>query len=295
MTHEELALRVRKLSQQCSYVSLQLHESIGKKAGLSGTDHKYLGFFIQKGQMTAGELAKLTGLTTGAVTGLIDRFEKKKLVKRRPDKIDRRKILIVPDTEKILALLKPFYENFQNNTDQLMRSFSSEELIILEQYFDQYISLMNQTMHPSQKIDKSNMSNNSETLDKGPFYHGTKADLQVGDLLTSGYPSNFNPNIIMNHIYFTALIKGAGLAAELAPGDGEPRVYLVEPTGGFENDPNVTHKKFPGNPTRSYRSKSPLKVIGEVTDWIRLSSEEKQQWKENMARLLADPNTEILN
>ncbi|HMI79429.1 MAG TPA: NAD(+)--rifampin ADP-ribosyltransferase, partial [Ferruginibacter sp.] len=105
--------------------------------------------------------------------------------------------------------------------------------------------------------------------DKGPFYHGTKADLQVGDLLTAGSGSNYKPELIMNHIYFTALVNGAGLAAALAKGDGPERVYMVEPTGSFENDPNVTDKKFPGNPTRSYRSQAPLKIVGEVTDWVR--------------------------
>ena len=90
--------------------------------------------------------------------------------------------------------------------------------------------------------------------DNGPFYHGTKADLQVGDLLTAGGSSNYKSELIMNHIYFTALVNGAGLAAALAKGDGRERVYIVEPTGSFENDPNVTDKKFPGNPTRSYRS-----------------------------------------
>ena len=105
--------------------------------------------------------------------------------------------------------------------------------------------------------------------DHGPFYHGTKADLQVGDLLTAGSTSNYNSELIMNHIYFTALVNGAGLAAALAKGDGRERVYIVEPTGSFENDPNVTNKKFPGNPTRSYRSNAPLKIVGEVTDWAR--------------------------
>ncbi|RYY65184.1 MAG: NAD(+)--rifampin ADP-ribosyltransferase [Chitinophagaceae bacterium] len=94
----------------------------------------------------------------------------------------------------------------------------------------------------------------TDVADEGPFYHGTRADLQVGDLLTAGYPSNYRPEVLMNHIYFTALVNGAGLAAALAAGEGEERVYLVEPTGPFENDPNVTDKKFPGNPTRSYRS-----------------------------------------
>src|SRR6185437_12832333 len=105
--------------------------------------------------------------------------------------------------------------------------------------------------------------------DKGPFYHGTKADLQIGDLLTAGGSSNYKAELKMNHIYFTAMVNGAGLAAALAKGDGDEHVYIVEPTGSFENDPNVTDKKFPGNPTRSFRSQAPLKVVGEVTDWVK--------------------------
>lgn len=124
--------------------------------------------------------------------------------------------------------------------------------------------------------------------DNGPFYHGTKADLHIGDLLTAGFPSNYRPEVVMNHIYFTALFNGAGLAAELARGSGNPRVYLVEPTGDFEDDPNVTNKKFPGNPTRSYRSQAPLKIIGEVTDWVRLSPEELQQWRERLANITGE-------
>jgi hypothetical protein len=104
-------------------------------------------------------------------------------------------------------------------------------------------------------------------LDAGPFYHGTRADMQVGDLLTAGFRSNYDDSVVMNHIYFTALSKGAGLAAEMSKGEGAPRVYIVEPTGEFENDPNVTDKKFPGNPTRSYRSGFPLKIIGELQSW----------------------------
>src|SRR6185312_15045782 len=100
-------------------------------------------------------------------------------------------------------------------------------------------------------------SDKPSKLDSGPFYHGTKADLKIGDLLTAGFQSNYRPEITMNHIYFTAMRDGAGLAAELAKGDGRTRVYIVEPTGDFENDPNVTDKKFPGNPTRSYRSSEP--------------------------------------
>src|ERR1044072_8856755 len=102
--------RIRKLNQAHSYTSLQMHEAIARKAGLSGTDHKYLGFLIEKGQMTAGELANLSGLTTGAVTGLIDRFEKKNLVKRGFAQGDRRKVIIEPNTANIMVLLEPLYK-----------------------------------------------------------------------------------------------------------------------------------------------------------------------------------------
>ena len=124
--------------------------------------------------------------------------------------------------------------------------------------------------------------------DKGPFYHGTKADLQVGDLLTAGDSSNYKPELKMNHIYFTALVNGAGLASALAKGDGRERVYIVEPTGSFENDPNVTDKKFPGNPTRSYRSQAPLKIAGEVIEWVRQTPEELQKWREKLAKNKGD-------
>lgn len=127
------------------------------------------------------------------------------------------------------------------------------------------------------------MSFKSNPSDRGPFYHGTKADLTVGDLLTAGGHSNYKSELKMNHIYFTALINGAGLAAALAKGDGRERVYIVEPTGNFENDPNVTDKKFPGNPTRSYRSEAPLRVVGEVTDWAKHNPEELQKFREKLA------------
>ncbi len=135
----------------------------------------------------------------------------------------------------------------------------------------------------------------SDVRDEGPFFHGTKADVQVGDLLTAGFRSNYRPDIVMNHIYFTALSDGAGLAAELAAGDGAPRVYVVEPTGPFEDDPNVTDKKFPGNPTRSYRSREPLRVLGEVTDWTRLTPEALQEWRDRLAAILADDRGQIIN
>ena len=142
---------------------------------------------------------------------------------------------------------------------------------------------------------KNNESANSFKYvlsDDGPFYHGTRADLRAGDRLTAGFRSNYNDEVIMNHIYFTALVNGAGLAAALAKGDGQERVYIVEPTGNFENDPNVTDKKFPGNPTRSYRSQEPLKVIGEVTDFVRQTPEQLQEWRKKLAKI---EKAEIIN
>jgi DNA-binding MarR family transcriptional regulator len=138
--------KLRKLSQQYAYTSLQLHELIAKQAGFSGTDHKYLGFFLQKGRLTAGELAELTGLTTGAVTGLIDRFEKKGLVKRQADAVDRRKVFIEPDSTKIVALLQPFYQAFQDETDKLVASFSKAERSTIETYLTKALQLANKTI-----------------------------------------------------------------------------------------------------------------------------------------------------
>ena len=119
--------------------------------------------------------------------------------------------------------------------------------------------------------------------DEGPFFHGTRADLRVGDLLTPGATSNYQAGLVMNHIYFTALTSGAVLAAGLARGEQRARVYAVEPMGPFENDPNVTNRKFPGNLTRSYRSASPLRIIGEVTEWAAPAPEEIEKWRRRVA------------
>lgn len=142
---EEMLTQMRKLSQHYAFASIQMHETIGRKAGLTGTDHKYLGFLMQKGQMTAGELSALTGLTTGAVTGLIDRFEKKHLVKREFAKEDRRKVFIVPNTKKIMALLEPLYKEFRTKSQQLIASFSEKEIKIIEAYLLQAIDIAEET------------------------------------------------------------------------------------------------------------------------------------------------------
>ena len=143
--NDDIIKRVRKLSQLYAYTSIQMHEAIGRKAGLSGTDHKYLGFLIEKGPMTAGELSVLTGLTTGAVTGLIDRFEKKNLVKRQFAEDDRRKIMIVPNTETIMTLFVPLYKEYRSKSEKLTASFSDKEVKIIETYFSKAIEIMNQT------------------------------------------------------------------------------------------------------------------------------------------------------
>jgi len=105
----------------------------------------------------------------------------------------------------------------------------------------------------------------------GPFYHGTKVDLSIGDLLSPGHPSNYEEGRILSHIYFSALLEpavwGAELAMAFASSEGRGRIYIVEPTGSFEDDPNLTNKRFPGNPTKSYRTREPLRIVGEVEDW----------------------------
>jgi rifampin ADP-ribosylating transferase len=112
-----------------------------------------------------------------------------------------------------------------------------------------------------------------EVYEPGVYLHGTKADLAVGEFLIAGRSSNFEAGRTMNFVYFTATLDAATWGAELAAGDGRGRVYLVEPTGEFEDDPNVTDKKFPGNPTQSFRSRDPLRVVGEIVDWVGHSPE----------------------
>jgi hypothetical protein len=125
------------------------------------------------------------------------------------------------------------------------------------------------------------------------FYHGTKADLAVGDLIRPGFGSNFVGRGL-KHIYFTATLEAATWGAELARGEGRGRIYIVEPTGPFDDDPNLTDKKFPGNITASYRSLEPLRVIGEVEDWAGHSSEQLQQMRDNLARRKAEGRAEII-
>ncbi len=116
------------------------------------------------------------------------------------------------------------------------------------------------------------------------FYHGTKADLAIGDLISPGFGSNFADRAL-KHIYFSATLEAATWGAELAKGEGRGRIYIVEPTGPFEDDPNLTDKKFPGNVTASYRSRHPLRVTGEVDEWVGHSHDQLQAMKDGLARL----------
>ncbi|WP_089610742.1 NAD(+)--rifampin ADP-ribosyltransferase [Dehalobacterium formicoaceticum] len=125
----------------------------------------------------------------------------------------------------------------------------------------------------------------NKPIDTGPFYHGTKADLKVGDLLEPGFSSNYGKRKKANFIYFTATMDAAIWGAELAVGDHPGRIYQVEPIDTFENDPNLTDKKFPGNPTRSYRTKQPLRIVGEVLEWEGHSPEVLQNMLDNLEKL----------
>ncbi len=127
-----------------------------------------------------------------------------------------------------------------------------------------------------------------------PFYHGTRADLKIGDLLTPGFTSNYQERKV-SWIYFSGTLDAAIWGCELARGDGPERIYVVAPTGAFEDDPNLTDKKFPGNPTKSYRSRAPLRIVGEVTEWEPHSPERLKEMKDAIARLEAAGDMKIID
>lgn len=128
--------------------------------------------------------------------------------------------------------------------------------------------------------------------DKGPFFHGTKAVLEVDDMLDCGFQSNYQSKT-SNYIYFTATLDAAKWGAELSFGDGCERIYVVEPTGDYYDDPNVTNKRFPGNPTRSYRSKAPLRITAELKTWKRHNDEDINHMLEHLKRLKENGETVI--
>ncbi len=124
-----------------------------------------------------------------------------------------------------------------------------------------------------------------ETYRPGVLLHGTKADLLMGDLLVPGHRSNFGTGRTANHVYVTATLDAATWGAELAAGEGRGRIYIVDPLGAVEDDPNVTDKKFPGNPTQSYRTREPVKVIGELSNWAGHSPDQLQAMQDGLADL----------
>jgi rifampin ADP-ribosylating transferase len=132
-----------------------------------------------------------------------------------------------------------------------------------------------------------------EVYQAGLYLHGTKADLTAGDLLVPRRESNFEAGRVMNHVYFTATLDAATWGAELAAGEGRGRIYVVEPTGDFEDDPTVTDKKFPGNPTQSFRSREPLRVVRELVDWVGHSPEKLQAMRDGLEALKAQGNAQI--
>jgi rifampin ADP-ribosylating transferase len=132
-----------------------------------------------------------------------------------------------------------------------------------------------------------------EVYEAGVYLHGTKADLAVGEMLVPGRESNFEAGRLMNYVYFTATLDAATWGAELAAGDGRGRIYIVEPTGEFEDDPNVTNKRFPGNPTQSFRTREPLRVVGELVDWVGHSPEKMQAMRDGLDALKQQGTAQI--
>lgn len=132
-----------------------------------------------------------------------------------------------------------------------------------------------------------------EVHESGALLHGTKANLAVGDLLVPGRSSNFEEGRIANHVYVTETLDAAAWGAELAAGEGPGRIYVVEPLGELEDDPNVTDKRFPGNPTRSFRTREPVKVIGELTDWMGHTPAQVQAMRDGLAELKRQGNATI--
>lgn len=134
-----------------------------------------------------------------------------------------------------------------------------------------------------------------EARSGGPFYHGTRAQLEIGDLLVAGRQSNYRAQMRSSWIYFSATLEAAIWGAELAAGEGPGRIYLVEPTGAFVDDPNLTDKKFPGNPTKSYRSQLPLRVVGEVEGWVGHTPEQLEAMRKGLAQLEREGRAVIID
>jgi rifampin ADP-ribosylating transferase len=134
-----------------------------------------------------------------------------------------------------------------------------------------------------------------EVHESGKLLHGTKADLKIGDVVTAGHASNFEDGRQSNHVYVTETLDAAAWGAELARGDGRGRIYVVEVDGELEDDPNLTDKRFPGNPTRSYRSRGPVRIVGELTGWTGHTPDQQQAMRDGLATLIREGRNEILD
>ncbi len=156
--------KFRIASRQYSDASIFMHEAIARKAGLSGTDHKYLGLILPHKELTAGDIAKMTGLTTGAVTGLVDRLEKKKLLKRQFTKDDRRKVMIVPNVENSMKLFQPIFNELQQKTTALISSFSDAEIQTIEKYFTEATLIMKETTNKLNNTEEDSIGKYNNIL-----------------------------------------------------------------------------------------------------------------------------------
>jgi rifampin ADP-ribosylating transferase len=132
-----------------------------------------------------------------------------------------------------------------------------------------------------------------EVYEPGVYLHGTKAKLDIGELLLPGRESNFEQGRVMNYVYFTQTLDAATWGAELAVGEGPGHIYVVEPTGDFEDDPNVTNRRFPGNPTRSFRTRHPVRVVDELVEWTGHSPEQRQAMRDGLDTLRAQGDARI--
>jgi rifampin ADP-ribosylating transferase len=134
-----------------------------------------------------------------------------------------------------------------------------------------------------------------EVFERGVYLHGTKADLAVGDLLQPGHESNYEDGRALSYVYFTATLDAAVWGAELAAGPARERIYVVQPCGEFEDDPNLTDKRFPGNPTWSYRSREPLRIVGELVEWVGHSPEKLEAMRAGLEALRRQGSAQIID
>lgn len=193
---------------------------------------------------------------------------------------------IIATDSTVVKDVEPYSIYGGNPAKFIKKRFSEEKIEFLEelQWWDwEEEKIFNSLEKLTSDTGLAELMN--KDLDEGPFYHGTKVNLKSGDLLEPGYTSNFGKGEKANFVYLTATMDAATWGAELALGEGQGRIYRVEPLGKIENDPNLTDKRFPGNPTRSYRTREPIRVVEEVLDWEGHSEEELKTMKDNLEKL----------